>query len=268
MKQTKSVIIIFVLIAFLSGLYVYSTQSISFVAVPIDKNIKENLQSSFEKSAKCPNVLVRNGNMLLLYNTTDTHDEIPLQFNNLDEYIQYVRDQRVKGVNCPVLFLQQENDVQGKDVYRARPNPFEQQGGVNPVTVTVPNNVITGSVPLSFPPAMPLIDANRTHGPYNQNQYPGFDPYGLQQGQFSQLDEIHVATQKQPVSDSPMDPNWGGVSYSQAAVESGKYIDNNVYPANVSKAGNTQFYPGLYNSVIPDPPNEMNNKQRPQQRQQ
>lgn len=264
MKQTRPFIVIFVLLAFFAGLYVYSTQSISFVAVPMEyprKHVKENLQSADEKTAKCPNVLIRNGNMLLLYNTTDTHDELPLQFNNLDEYIQYVQDQRKKGINCPILFLQQENDVQGKDVYRSRPNPFEQQGGVEPVTVSVPRNVITGSVPLSFPPAMPLIDANRSNKPFNENNYPGFDPYGLQQGKFSQLDEVHVATQKQSVSDNPMDPNWGGVSYSQSEVESGKYIDNNVYPANYSNSVNTQFFPGLFNSVIPDPPNVMGHRQ-------
>lgn len=262
MKRARPIVIIFVLLAFLSGLYVYSTQSIYFTAVSMElpqKRVQENLQSSFDKTAKCPNLLVRNGNMLLLYNNTDMHDEVPLQFNNLDEYIQHVNDQRSKGNDCPVLFLQKENDVQGKDVYRAGTNPFEPNGSANPVIV--PNNVITGSVPLSFPPALPLIDASRANKPYNDNNYPGFDSYGLQQGKFSQLDEIHVATQKQPMSDSPMDPNWGGVSYSQAAVESGKYIDNQVYPANFSHAGKTQFYPGLYNSVVPDPPNVMGQRQ-------
>ena len=262
-KYSRAVIIIFVIFAFLAGMYVYSTQSISFISIPFEKkNTKENLQSSHEKTAKCPNVLIRNGNMLLLYNTTDTHDEIPLQFNNLDEYIQHVHDERAKGKFCEVLFLQKENDAQGNDVYRARPSPFNTQGGLNPVNVpTTPNEVITGRTPISYPPALPLLDANRTHTPYNSNNYPGFDPYGQQQGQFSQLDEIHVATGKQNQSDNPMDPNWGGVAVSQAAVESGKYLKNNVYPANYSTSGGTQFFPGLFNSVIPDPPNVMGHRQ-------
>jgi hypothetical protein len=46
------------------------------------------------------------------------------------------------------------------------------------------------------------------------------------------------------MSDNPMDPNWGGVEFSQAVVESGKYVENNVYPANTSRGGNTQFFPG------------------------
>ena len=259
----RSIIIIFFILAFLSGLYVYSTQSIQFVAIPMDTVMKpkENLQNIEDKTAKCPNVLIRNGNMLLLYNSTNTHDEIPIQFNNLDEYTKYYQSQKAAGSTCPVLFLQQENDVQGNDVYRARPSPFDTQGGMPPITVGTPTDTLIGKTPMAFPPALPIIDSNDDHPPYNANNYPGFDPYGLQQGKLSKLDEIHMSTGVPPMSDNPMDPNWGGVGFSQAAVESGKYVENNVYPANTSRSGNTQFFPGLYSNIIADPPNVLNSRQ-------
>ena len=263
MKLQRSVIIIFFILAFLSGLYVYSTQRIQFVAVPMDRVMKpkENLQNKEDKTAKCPNVLIRNGNVLLLYNSTDTHDEIPIQFNSLDEYTQYFNAQKAAGSKCPMLYLQKENDAQGNDVYRARPSPFDTQGGMTPITVGTPVSTLTGATPIAFPPAVSIVDSNRTQAPFNADNYPGFDPYGLQQGIFSQLDEVHYSTGASGMSDNPMDPNWGGVEFSQSVVESGKYVENNVYPANTSRSGNTQFFPGVYSDVIADPPNIIHSRQ-------
>ena len=34
-----------------------------------------------------------------------------------------------------ILFIQEENDVQGNDVYRVRPSPFDLQGGMGPIDV-------------------------------------------------------------------------------------------------------------------------------------
>ena len=45
----------------------------------------------------------------------------------------YVKEQQAQGNNCPILFLQEETDVEGNDVYRVRPSPFDLQGGMNPV---------------------------------------------------------------------------------------------------------------------------------------
>jgi len=258
----RSVIIILTLLALLAGLYVYATQRIVFVDIPTYQSgrisyEKEGLQNASEKTAQCPNVLVRNGNMLLLYNSMNVHDELPVQFKNLDEYIDYVKEQREKGVHCPILYLQKENDVQGNDVYRVRPSPFVQAGGVTPLTL----GQSTGKTGMNYPPPLPIVDANRSNPPFNANNYPGFDAYGLQVGEFSKLDEVHLSTGNSKLSDNPMDPNWGGVEFSQQAVDSGKYIENNVYPPNFSHPGGTQFFPGLHNDVIPDPPNFMGHRQ-------
>jgi hypothetical protein len=228
----RIIIIIFLILVFLAGMYNYSNNDNS-------KQIKkqktrrvrfsEGLQ---DKKARCPNMLVKKGNMLFLFNTTDPQDEPPLQFNNLEEYIAYLENQRAQGLICPILFLQQENDVQGNDVYRIRPSIFDQQGGMYPLTVA------------------PIIDSNRSSQKYNLNNYPGFDPYGLQTGVFNKLDEIHFSTENAAFSDNPMDSNWGGVEFTQNSVESGKY-DDNMVSKPVYFTPKTQFFPSMYGEPEP-----------------
>jgi hypothetical protein len=228
----RIIIIIFLILVFLAGMYNYSNNDNS-------KQIKkqktrrvrfsEGLQ---DKKARCPNMLVKKGNMLFLFNTTDPQDEPPLQFNNLEEYVAYLENQRAQGLICPILFLQQENDVQGNDVYRIRPSIFDQQGGMYPLTVA------------------PIIDSNRSSQKYNLNNYPGFDPYGLQTGVFNKLDEIHFSTEKATLSDNPMDSNWGGVEFTQNSVESGKY-DDNMVSKPVYFTPKTQFFPSMYGEPEP-----------------
>ena len=84
-------------------------------------------------STKCPDLLIRKGNELLLYNTKmpEVPGKNPVHFNTLDDYIYYIKVQRYKyNQYCPVLFLQQETNAQGQDVYRMRPGPFNPQGGL------------------------------------------------------------------------------------------------------------------------------------------
>jgi hypothetical protein len=384
-----------------------------------------------ESISNCPNVLIRKGNLLLLINTHRPPEDgtNPIIFNHLDDYIHYVKVQRETYDNyCPVLFLQEESNVQGQNVYRVRPGPFDQHGGApspelsideikgvhdffnqtpgsestyvdetvknhtpSPFnqdhltitlkedavttgekflkkTVTPPNtppisdnskltrvenistenamnlpitptnetnqipvyqnfnyssppislrykenmttlteNVpITSSVqtitslpplvevptlpPMTTPPSTPvyqlplqtqyyngslgpyigttvetstpvidvsnvdpIVDSSRDDGPYNQGQYPGFDPRGQDVGKYTELDRIHDSTKKEgPLSDNPMDPNWGGVLYTRQQVMSGKYNDNQVLKPIYGGAPNVMSIP----SLMPDqPPN-------------
>jgi len=227
-------IIIFVILIFLAGVYVYSTQSLDTLIKPniIEPSSKEGLQNSDEKTASCPNVLIKRGNSIYMYNNMDNHDEMPVKFDSLEDYIQYVEKQRSLGYDCPVLFLQQENDTQGKDVYRLRPSPLNQQGGLQPITVA------------------PIIDASRQNGNWNANNYAGFDPIGLQVGVYNKLDQIHDSTAQSPLSDNPYDFNWGGVEYTRMAIDSGKYAENNITTPNYfSPKG--EFIPGLYGNAPP-----------------
>ena len=226
---TKRNIIFLALIVFVLGLIVYATQRIRIE----EMSEIEQLQNRSKNEAKCPNVLVRRGNHLYLYNTTDRTNSVPVHFNNLDEYTEYVNAQRSQGIQCPILFLQEESDVQGKDVYRVRPSPYDLQGGMQPVNEN----------------GQHVTDASRD-GDYNTNMFAGFDPQNQDIGVFTELDKIHISTSKENVSDNPMDTNWGGVEHTQSSVEFGKY-ENRQVTKPVYFTPNTQFFPDLGNRVPP-----------------
>ena len=211
MNKIKIWVQLFLLSTFLAGIYVVAHY-----------DSKEGLENKAEST--CPNLLVKKGNVLMLYNTDKpvVDSENPIPFFNLDEYINYLEIQRKKGIQCPVLFLQQESDAQGNNVYRARPSPFDLQGGL-PATTTLYKENAQGV------PVIPILDASRDNKPYNQNLYAGFDPTGLYQGTYTELDKIHDSTTLDAQSDNPMDANWGGVMHTEQQVDSGKYDENNIY---------------------------------------
>ena len=184
----------------------------------------QNDTNHVNTKSQCPSILIKKGNELILYD--DMKNEVQ-RFTSLDEYIDYLKNERARGIDCPVLFLQSENDAQGNNVFRIRPDVFNQEGGSSPVTVA------------------PILDANRQSKIYNVNNYPGFDPVGLQIGVYSKLDAVHDSTEKSKVSDNPMDLNWGGVEYTQKSIDSGKYEENEVTrPSYFNPKG--QFFPELH----------------------
>ena len=166
----------------------------------------------FENQSECPTLLVKNGTGILMF--TDPRGD-PVRFSNMDEYIDYVENQRAQGIDCSILVLQE--DAKNGEV--KRPSKVD-----------------------------PVIDSNDDRNP---NMYSGFDPYGLQIGRYNKLDEIHDSTAKPDQSDSPMDPNWGGVQHTQKVVDSGKYDENQV-TRPVYFTPKTQFFPGVYKDQ-PDP---------------
>jgi len=198
MSKIRSLFLIFLIIVFLLGLYATMFHE-TFLT-------KENMETQ-----DCPDLLVKENNVLLLYNTKKPLDKKnPLPFYNLDEYINYLELQRSKGINCPVLFLQQEVTAQNKNVYRVRKNPFDTEGGLP-----------TDSVDMSK--ITPMLDATRDNPPYNTDMYPSWDPIGLDIGKFTELDAVHHMTGNKKISDNPMDTNWAGITYTQQMIDSGKY---------------------------------------------
>ena len=75
--------------------------------------------------------LLVKGNHVFLYNSKLAYvpGVNPLQFNNLEEYTEYVQWERANGINCPVLFLQHEY-AQNNSNYKLRPSLDNQQGGL------------------------------------------------------------------------------------------------------------------------------------------
>jgi hypothetical protein len=203
--------IIFILFIFFVGLYLYILYS---------KNPKiiEQL-TTMNGELRCPNILIQKGSQYFLYNSNiaQVPGVNPIQFNNLEEYNEFLEWQRGAGIRCPVLYVQNTYDAQGNRVYKVRPSVNELQGGLPPTT-PVP-------LPLKF---TPLVDATRNDLPYNQNSYPAFDQSSYYVGSITPLDQIKNSDYNMLYSDNPMDPNWGGAEYTQALTDAGYYKANEV----------------------------------------
>jgi|TARA_Y100000389_G_C17462648_1_gene523000 hypothetical protein len=195
MKYIQHLLILFLILTFLAGLY-----------CTVNFNLPKEKMTNKKDNNTCPDLLIQKGNTILLYNTNQKLEDgiNPLPFYNLDEYINYLEIQKQKGIVCPVLYLQQETTTQGDEVYRMRPSPLELEPGVQ----TMP----AAKIPI--------------HN--SSNIYPGFDSHGQNQGIHTILDEIHDSTSNPNISDNPMDYNWGGNQYTKKVVESGKYKENEV----------------------------------------
>ena len=251
MNQIQILFILFLLITFFAG--AFAILSGGLVANPVNtintrKSIetmedKMNAMQSAKNGDSCPNMLVQKGNVLMLYDTTKpvVDGSNPIPFFSLDDYIKYLEIQQKNGVNCPVLYLQQENDAQGNDVYRMRPSPFDLQGGLPAMNNVQPSN---GQV-------VKIVDASRSNPPYNAGNYAGFDPQGQYVGVYTEIDKIHDSTEMNKISDNPMDSNWAGVQYTQKMVDSGKYAENAVTRPVLTTPKNTTFYPTIPSNTTP-----------------
>jgi hypothetical protein len=242
--------IIFLVIAFLVGAYVYATIDLKQMILKLE-GMEDRYPPSHDtppsEEPVCPDLLIQRGKLLYLYNSQieEKAGENPKVFNNLDEYVNHLEKQKIAGKSCPVLFLQQETNTQGQDVYRVRPSPTNPQ----------PQLPLTSS--LLIPPNKKIVnvaDASRENG-YNTGMYAGFDPYGQYIGKHTDVDLIHESTEKQKISDNPMDLNWGGVLYTQDQVNAGKYVDNQVTRPNYTTPKGGEFIP-IPNSGIPQYPGQ------------
>jgi hypothetical protein len=228
--KSNPLLFLFLIIVFITGLYVYSTKQLdSFV-------LKESMETMDNETLtpSCPTILIKEGNVLLLYNPKEPQsDKNPLSFDNIEDYVKHLETEKKKGVNCPVLFLQKENDIQGNDVYRIRPGPDDLQGGLS----YSPNHLTQ-----QMEKPIPIVDSSIDMPPYNQGTYTGFDPMGLHVGQYTELDKIHDSTKESKVSPNPLDSNWGGVQYTQKLIDEGVYDENNVSPPRLIEARKLAFF--------------------------
>ena len=210
MKLAMKLFFIFVLVLFVLGIALCLNPAVNKENMENMLSDEVPLERVSVETENCPNLLIRSENKLYLHNTTKPRsDTNPIVFDDLEGYLEYLKNQRKEDIRCPVLFLQEENNAQGKTVYRMRPGPTNMAQGVPTEPVEV-------------------ADGSRDRPPYNQKQFAGFDPHGFHIGEYTEIDQIHDSTSKAPVSDNPMDSNWGGVEFSRVAVESGKYEDREV----------------------------------------
>ena len=163
----------------------------------------------------CPNLLIKKDGAYYLQNTR-LLGSTPIKFDSLDDYGRFVDQQRAQGVSCPILFLQQTGDAQGSTSYRMMPDPRAPEAGLSVEQFPTKEGELRRN----------LTDASRLSAIFNRGLYPGYDPMNQDIGVETPLDKIFTSTG--PVSDNPMDPNWGGVDYSHDVIRSGKYEENAV----------------------------------------
>jgi len=184
-------------------------------------NKQTRTTEGFSGKKDCPDILVKKGKHLILYNTrlAKIPGVNPVQFNNLEDYVEFANWQRSQGINCPILFLQQSYDAQGNSVYKNRPSPMELEGGLPPISgLDMSNDTPNKSL---------LMDAGHNDPPYNKNSYPGVDTQNQYIGLDTPLDKIEH-TDIDGKSPNPMDTNWGGHQFTKKLIDEGYYAAENV----------------------------------------
>jgi len=195
--------------------FVFFIGLVFYVKYSTSGNNNMLIQEAFSSSPRCPNMLIQKGSRFQLYNSklAKIPGVNPIEFNNLEEYTEFLEWQRSQNIRCPVLYLQQSFDTQGNNVYKIRPSVSNPQSGLPPVSTL-------------------LVDASRNDQPYNKNSYPGFDPTSYYIGEVTPLDKITASTKDKHtntmISANPMDQNWGGAAYTQSLVDKGVYKDDEV----------------------------------------
>ena len=202
------------IVLFLAGLYFYA----KYTGTKYSESFTNN---NIEK--RCPDILIQKDSKFYLHNSklAKVPGVNPIEFENLEDYTEFLDWQHSQGIRCPVLFLQQTYDAQGNPVYKVRPGVTEQQGGLPPSHALPPNPTL-------------LVDATRNDPPYNINSMPSFDQSSYYVGTTTPLDKMNNnAYQEENMlysgpSPDPMDPNWGGADYTQSLVDKGYYAENEV----------------------------------------
>jgi hypothetical protein len=218
---------LFILI-FLIGLYFYAKYG--------DPNYVEGLKNNDEnRGVRCPNLLIQKGSRFYLYNSkvAKVPGVNPVEFENLEDYTEFLDWQRSQNIRCPVLYLQETYDAQGNPVYKVRPSVSEPQAGLPPSIASSSGDIISESSlgdpnALAYPNPTLLVDATRNDPPYNKNSYPAYDETSYYVGSTTPLDTMDMSQEQSNVSPNPMDPNWGGAEYTESLVQQGYYKDNEV----------------------------------------
>tara|TARA_B100000902_G_C27298979_1_gene911676 strand:- start:1665 stop:2435 length:771 start_codon:yes stop_codon:yes gene_type:complete len=195
--------IILVIIVLGLGLY--------FIAMNSKISTIENFEG--DTNSRCPNMLIERENNYFLYNSklAIVPGVNPIRFNNLEEYTEFIEWQRGQGINCPVLQLQYSTDPQNNDVYKIKPNIFENQGGLP----NSENSDETNPQPLMSSNISKVFDANVDDPPFNQGEIFSFDPNNQYIGLKTPIDLIGFQGDKSP---NPMDSNWGGIQYTKTQI--------------------------------------------------
>jgi hypothetical protein len=219
------------IIVFMIGIYFYARCA--------DPKYAEGFTNQNAKP-RCPDLLIQKGSRFYLYNSklAQVPGVNPVEFDNLEDYTEFLDWQRSQGIRCPVLYLQSTYDAQGNRIYKARPSVSEPQAGLPP-SAAAPTGIASQVPPLmesslepvgdeAYPNPTLLVDATRNDPPYNKGSYPAHDQTSYYVGTTTPLDMMDAQQEQAAVSPNPMDPNWGGSAYTQSLIDKGYYKQNEV----------------------------------------
>jgi hypothetical protein len=220
------------IVIFLIGLFFYAKYA--------DPKYSEGLTNNNVNLTRCPNLLIQKGSKIYLYNSklAEVPGVNPVEFDNLEDYTEFLDWQRSQGIRCPVLYLQETYDAQGNKVYKARPSITEPQAGLPPSSAS-PIGIASQIQPINetpldqvgepaYPNPTLLVDATQNDPPYNENSYPAYDQTDYYVGTTTPLDGMNIISNNAKVSPNPMDDNWGGAEYTQQLVDKGYYKEDEV----------------------------------------
>ena len=244
--------ILAIIFIFLLGLFYYSNYFKIYEGY--SNNSDEKKSSS---NLKCPNMLIEKDGKILLFNSNIAikQDVNPIEFNNLEEYSEFIELQKSQNINCPVLYLQYTTDTQNNDLLQIKPSIFENSGGLpTKKSQTLQNKFSndyfdenSGEEPTTKSQTLQnrlsndyfdknkMLDATLDSTPnskikFNTGMFSGYDQYNQNIGATTPLDFLYVEKTEQ--SRNPMDPNWGGKKYTNTALARGDYKDREVYKYN------------------------------------
>ena len=204
-------LILLIFIGFLAGIYYCATTKSSVL-----------LEGMTTKAGptRCPDMLIQKGPRFLLYNSkvAQVPGVNPIEFQNLEDYTEFIDWQRSQGINCPVLYLQHSYNTQGESVYKVRPSPTDLQGGL---PTMIPKNMTTSTASSVVTPGTnvkPRKSTTRTSSHIGIGPVPedGPTPTGP-----SKADGLLF-------SPDAMDDNWGGPNYTDELINEGYYQGNQV----------------------------------------
>jgi hypothetical protein len=125
-----------------------------------------------ETTPSCPDLLIQQNSVLaLVWSHQPLSKTNPLYFPHMTAYLYYMEKRRAATPTsvCPILQIQQEQDVDPDGKYRVHD-------------------------PANPRPTVAFRDSSTGNPSFNQNMYQGFDPLGLHVGQYTKLDVIHDST--------------------------------------------------------------------------
>ena len=128
-----STLIFLSIIIFLLGLYFYSKFN--------DPNYKEGLVN-MDKQPSCPNLLIQKDSKFYLYNSklASVPGVNPIEFNNLEDYVEFLDWQKSQGIQCPVLYLQRSYDTQGNSSTWSAPRQNCHDSSLHPFPPAAPHH--------------------------------------------------------------------------------------------------------------------------------